>query len=159
MKSSSRWLLIFGAAIGLLVIVAIVLVFTTARPGDEPLLPEDTPDGTVQRYLLALQDEDYMTAYNYLSFPPGELISYEEWRERARRYAGNYGVKVTLTESSVTDNEASVDLVFDVLSSSEPFHNLPFEDPVSTHKRTFYLKQEGTSWKITSPTYVSWYFY
>jgi hypothetical protein len=158
-KSSSRWLLIFGAAIGLLVIVAIVLVFTTARPGGEPLLPEDTPEGTVQRYLLALQAEDYITAYNYLSFPPGELISYEEWRERARGYADNYEVKVTLTESSVTDNEASVDVVFDVISSDEPFHNFPFGSPVSTHQRTFYLEQEGTSWKITSPTYVSWYFY
>lgn len=159
MKPSSRWLLIFGAAIGLLVIAAIVLVFAMAKPGGEPLLPEDTPEGTVQRYLLALQDEDYMTAYNYLSFPPDELISYEEWRERATRYAENYGVKVTLEESTVTGNEASVDLVFDVLSSSEPFHNFPFGDPGTTHHRTFYLKQEGTSWKITSPTYVSWYFY
>ncbi len=159
MKSSSRWLLIFGAAIGVLVIVAIALVFAMARPGSEPLLPEDTPEGTVQRYLLALQDEDYMTAYNYLSFLPDEQISYEVWKVRATRYKAGYGTKVTLEKSTVTGNEATVYVVFDVFRASEPLGDFPFEDPVSTRYRTFHLKQEGTSWKITSPTYVGWYFY
>jgi hypothetical protein len=158
-KSSSRWLLIFGAAIGVLVIVAIALVFTMARPGSEPLLPEDTPEGTVQRYLLAIQDADYMTAYSYLSFPPDKQVSYEAWKARATGYKEEHGIKVTFEESTVTGNEATVYVIFDVFRADEPFENLPFEDPVYTRHCTFSLKREGTSWKITSPTYVNWYFY
>ena len=80
MKSSSRLLLISAVAIAILVIVAVVLVLT--MPGEESvsLLPEDTPEGTVQRYLLALQVEDYLKAYSYLSPQRTDKIPYEEWR-------------------------------------------------------------------------------
>jgi hypothetical protein len=118
-KPSSRWLLIFGAAIGALVIVAIALVFTLGRPGSAPLLPEDTPEGTVQRYLLALEAEDYKTAYSYLSFPSNKQISYDVWKGRAIRYEEKHGVKVTLEKSTVTGDEATVYVVVDVFRASE----------------------------------------
>jgi hypothetical protein len=158
-KPSSRWLIIFGAAIGALVIVAIALVFTMARPGGESLLPEDTPEGTVQRYLLALEAGDYKAAYSYLSFPSDKQISYDVWKGRAIRYEEKHGVKVTLEKSTVTGDEATVYVVVDVFRADEPFQNPPFENPVYTSHITFSLKQEGTSWKITSPTYVGWFFY
>ncbi len=77
MKTSSRWLLIFGVTIGVLVIAAVVLVLTMPTP-ETRLLPEDTPEGIVQRYFLALEAEDYVTAYSYLSPPPSEKIPYED---------------------------------------------------------------------------------
>jgi hypothetical protein len=46
-KPSSRLLLVFGASIGVLVIVALVLVLTMPTP-ETRLLPEDTPEGIVQ---------------------------------------------------------------------------------------------------------------
>ena len=154
MKSSSRWLLAFGATIGVLVIVAIVLVFTMAKPGGAPLLPEDTPEGTVQRYLLALQDENYLTAYSYLSPQATEKCSYDKWTRSVVRYEEKHGVKVTLEKSTVTGSEATVYVTVDIFRASEPFDN-----PVYTQHVTFFLKEEGTSWKITSPTYVGWFFY
>jgi hypothetical protein len=57
MKSSSRLLFAFGVTIGALVIYAIVLVLT--MPGPETyLLSEDTTEGIVQRYFLALEAGD-----------------------------------------------------------------------------------------------------
>jgi hypothetical protein len=158
-KSSSRWLIIFGAAIGALVIVAIALVFTMAKPGGESLLPADTPEGTVQRYLLALEAEDYKTAYSYLSFPPNKQISYDVWKGRAIRYEEKHAVKVTLEKSMVTGDEATVSVMVDVFRANEPFENPPFENPVYTSHVTFSLKKEGASWKINSPTYMGWFFY
>jgi len=149
-KSSSRWLLAFGATIGVLVIVAIVLVVTMAGEGGVPLLPEDTPEGTVQRYLLALEAEDYQKAYSYLS----TNMTYETWRRRIYRPEERPGVKVTLGKSAVRDNEATVDVVVDVFRPGGPFEN-----PVRTQHGTFFLKKEGTSWKITSPWDVWWLFY
>lgn len=156
MKSSSRLLLIFGVAIGVLVITAIVLVFTLAGQGSASLLPENTPEGTVQRYLLALEAEDYQKAYNYTSFPSG-APKYEEWRDNAissREERGSESMRVTLGKSVVTGNEATVDVVVDVFSPG-----VPFENPVRTRHTTFSLKKEETSWEITSPTYVWWLCY
>ena len=153
MKSSSRWLLIFGVAIGILVILAIVLVLT--MPDQEArLFPEETPEGTVQRYFLALKTEDYVTAYSYLSPPPTEKYPYEEWRSPFTSFDEKPAFKVTLGKSAVKDTEATVDVVVDVFRPSGPFDN-----PVRTHHVTFFLKKEGTSWKITSPWDVWWLFY
>ena len=153
MKPSSRWLLGFGVAIGVLVIAAVVLVLT--MPAQEVrLFPEDTPEGTVQRYFLALKAEDYVTAYSYLSPPPSEKYPYEEWRSPFISPGEKPGFKVTLGKSAVKDTEATVDVIVDVFRPSGPFDN-----PVHTHHITFYLKKEGTSWKITSPWDVWWLFY
>jgi len=152
-KSSSRWLLAFGVAVGVLVIAAVVLVLT--MPAQEVrLFPEDTPEGTVQRYLLALQAQDYLKAYSYLSPPPSEKIPYEDWREPAVFSEEKPELKVTLGKSAVTGNEATVDVVVDVFRPGGPFEN-----PVHTHDISFFLKKEGTSWRIASPADVWWLFY
>ena len=153
MKTSTRWLLGFGVAIGVLVIVAVVLVLTI--PAQEVyLLPEDTPEGTVQRYFLALQDEDYLKAYDYVSFPPNERYPYEEWRGPFISSGEKREFKVIMGKSLVKDNEATVDVVVDVYRPGGPFEN-----PVHTQHITFFLKKEGTSWKITSPWDLWWLFY
>ena len=153
MKTSSRWLLIFGVTIGVLVIAAVALVLTMT-PKDTHLLPENTPEGTVQRYFLALQAEDYLTAYSYLSPPPTEKYPYEEWRSPFTSPGEKPEWKVTLGKSAVKDSQATVDVVVDVLRPGGPFDN-----PVRTNQITFFLKKEGTSWKITSPWDVWWLFY
>jgi hypothetical protein len=153
-KPSSRWLIIFGAAIGALVIVAIALVFTLGGPRSTPPLPENTPEGTVQRYFLALQAEDYVTAYSYLSPPPSAKLTYDDWVRSIYTPAEKSEWKVTLGKSAVTGSEATVNVVIDVFRAGEPLDN-----PVHTHHVTFFLKQEGTSWKITSPWDVWWLFY
>ena len=154
MKPSSRLLLIFGAIIGILVIVALVLVLMMDNTGDEPLLPEDTPEGTVQRYLLALEDGDYLKAYSYLSPPPSERLHYEEWRDPFIESEEGPALKVVLEKSTLMGNEASVDVVVDVFRPSGPFGN-----PVHTHHINFFLEKEGTSWMIISPVDVWWLFY
>ena len=152
MKSSSRWLLAFGVTIGVLVIAAVVLVLTMPTP-ETRLLPEDTPEGIVQRYFLALQAEDYVTAYSYLSPPPTAKYPYEEWRGPFISSEEKPEWKVTLGKSAVRGNEANVEVTVDTFRPSGPFDN-----PVRTQHVTFFLKKEGTSWKISSPWDVWWLF-
>jgi hypothetical protein len=152
-KSSSRWLLAFGATIGVLVIVAIVLVLTIPTQ-ETRLFPEDTPEGTVQRYFKALETGDYMTAYSYLIPPPSEKYPYQEWSGPFSSSGEKPGFKVTLGKSAVSDSEATVDVVVNVFRPGGPFEN-----PVRTQYVTFFLKKEGTFWKITSPWDVWWLFY
>ena len=153
MKTSSRWLLIFGVTIGVLVIVAVALVLTMPTP-ETHLLPEDTPEGIVQRYFLALQAEDYVTAYSYLSSSTQKTNPYEVWRGGIYRSEDRSGLRVTLGKSVVTGNEATVEVTVDIFRPGGPFQN-----PVRTQHLTFFLEKEGTSWKISSPWYVWWLLY
>jgi hypothetical protein len=148
--TSRRWLLAFGLAIGVLIIVTVALVLTTASPGAETLLPEDTPEGTVQRFLLAVRDGDYLVAESYLSSEMDDKIAYDLRRSRVG-FGEESGWKATLGESVVRGDEATVDVVVDVFRPGGPFEN-----PVRTSRVTFFLEREGTSWSITSPLNLWW---
>jgi len=151
MRSSRRWLFTFGLAIGVLIIVTVALVLTTASPADTPLLPEDTPEGTVQRFLLAIRDGDYLAADSYLSPTIDDKITYDLQRNRLAGSGEGPGWKATLGKSIVRDEEATVDVTVAVFRPSGPFGN-----SVRTHQVTFFLKKEGTSWSITSPVNLWW---
>ena len=149
--SSRRWLFTFGLAIGILVIVAVALALTMGSQGEEPLLPEDTPEGTVQRFLLALRDEDYLAAESYLSPTIDDKIAYDLRRDRLTGRGEGSGWKATLGKSAVRNDEATVDVTVNVFRPRGPFEN-----SVRTYRITFYLKKEVTSWKITSPANLWW---
>ncbi len=152
MKPSSRALLIFGAAIGLLAALTLVLVLTTAnRP--VALLPEDEPEGVVQRYLIAIDEGDYAAAWSYLSpRPPDDRMTYEDWLVSVTPSPNQPAYKASLGETSISGDKATVEVIVDVFRERGGL----FDNPVSTSYVTFVLNRDGASWKITSPTYVWW---
>ncbi len=151
-RSSRRWLFGFGLAIVVLAIVTIVLVLTTGAPADKPLLPEDTPEGTVQRFILAIRDKDYLTAESYLApIAPDDKTPYDLRQNQIYGTGEGPGWKATLGKSSVRGNEATVDIAVSVFRPSGPFEN-----SVNTYQVTFFLTKTATSWKITSPLNLWW---
>jgi hypothetical protein len=154
MKSSSRLLAIFGAAIGLLLLVTVVLVLAFSGKGTLPLLPQDTPEGTVQRYLLAVEDGDYLAAYNYLASSLNPKPPYEQWKSPFNVPSDNPAYKVTLGKINTGISEAAVEVIVEVFRPGSPFEN-----PVRTSQITFFLKIEGSDWKITSPMDIWWLLY
>lgn len=151
MKSSSRWLYLFGIAIGVLVIATVVLVLTIGSPSDESLLSEDTPEGTVQRFLLALRDGDYLAAEDYLSPSDDDRTELKFLRNRALDSSESPGWKATLGNTIIKDDEASVGVIIDIFRPRGPFENA-----VNTQQTTFFLIKEDDSWKITSPVNIWW---
>lgn len=153
MKSSSRTLLIFGAIIGLLVVVTIILVLTIPQ-GVSPLLPPDTPEGVVQRYILAIEAGDYLTANSYLSLPA--VTDGKTPYPPLLPPVGPTGLsdhRVTLGKSVISGDQATVEVTVEVFQASGPFAN-----PVRSNQVTFFLKRDGGSWKVTSPMDV-WFLY
>jgi len=53
------------------------------------LLAADTPQGTVQRYLIALENQDYQQAYTYLSPNMPGTMSYNDWLTQNQKPSGN----------------------------------------------------------------------
>jgi len=153
-KASTRFLVISGVAIGVLVMVAVVLVLIVGDGGSTTLLPEDTPEGVVQRFLLALEAEDYEEAYGYLHSSARAERSYLSWVSPLRWYEEQPGWKATLGESLVEGNEAIVEVNY-----TRFYPSAPLVDPVFNHKIIFRLQKEGVSWGITSPNWLSFLFY
>ena len=151
MKSSKGLLLLFAGAIALLALVTLLLVLIG---GSKPvaLLPDNSPEGTVQRYLLAIDSMDYQMAFSYISLPPGDKTTYDIWQQSFSFQSDRPAYKVTLGQSHVTGDEATVEVVVDVFRVNSGL----FNNPVNSSRVDFLLTRSNGVWRITSPTYVWW---
>ncbi len=154
MKSSGRLLAIFGLAVGLLVLVTVVLVLVFSGNGSMTLLSRDTPEGTVQRYLLAIGDGDYLEAYGYLAPVVSYKPSYEEWKRPFTVTSELPAYRVTLGKINARTDDATVEVIVDIFRPGSPFEN-----PVRTNRITFFLTKDAENWKITSPLDIWWLMY
>jgi hypothetical protein len=123
MKSSKRLLAIFAGAVGLLVLVTLLLVLIGGNKPVE-MLPEGSPEGTVQRYLLAIDGGEYLEAYSYLSPLLEEKLTYENWQTSFNYPSERPAYRVTLGQSNASGDDATVEVVVDVFRSGSPFDNL-----------------------------------
>jgi len=152
MKTSSRFLLGFGILIIVVVAVAVTLALIG---GNEPvkLLPQDSPEGTVQRFLMAVKEQDYAKAYTFLS-PQSEYLKtspYDDWVRSMQSMRGNSSWKASIVNSTVRENDATVEVAVDVFRPDGPLAN-----PVNTNRVTFVLQKENGKWMINSPVDLYW---
>jgi hypothetical protein len=152
MKTSNRFLLVFGIIIVAIVGIAVTLAVTG---GSEPvkLLPGDSPEGTVQRFLMAVKDRDYLKAYGFLA-PQTEQVkgdTYENWIRSTQTSRDASSWKASILKSTVRDNSATVEVAVDVFRPDGPLGN-----PVNTNRVTFILQMEGDRWLISQPADIWW---
>jgi hypothetical protein len=154
-KPSSRLLLGFGLGLIVLVVITVVLALSIGQKNAPPLAA-DTPEGTVQRFLLAVQSKDYAAAYK-LIIPPaqsGDIKSipepYEYFSSSAQHLSNNTW-KANLGKISLEGETASVEIILEVFTSGGPFGN-----PIRTDTIIFFLKKVDNDWLITSPTDLYW---
>lgn len=152
MKASSRFLLIFGIIIVAIVAAAVILAIAGGNE-QVKLLSETSPEGTVQRFLMAVKAQDYSTAYGYLSLPADQpkSNSYDNWIRSAKSNRNSSSWKASIIKSTVRDKDATVDVAIDVFRPEGPLAN-----PVSTNQVTFILSNDGGKWLINSPADLYW---
>ncbi|MFA6772004.1 MAG: hypothetical protein WCS74_05090 [Dehalococcoidales bacterium] len=154
MDASRRTLIIFGTILGLLVIAVTALVFLT-NIDDIDLMAEDSPEGTVQRYLIAIHENRYQDAFSFLKFSPEEEIdSYQDWLNRSVGWPDpNVGRtwKATLGTAEVNTDKAVVGVIIDTFRPGGLF-----EDPINRQDILFSLQKDAGKWFITSPVHIYW---
>lgn len=136
------WLI--GAATALMVLMAAALaVALLITRGEVKLLPEDSPEGVVQRYLLALDKNDYLEARKYwtsdlqMRCPPERVVGWGYWgRERNEQIA--------LEKTEISDGTALVSVKFTEFES-----DAPFDDSEYHYLRTYNLSLEEGQWRLT----------
>lgn len=138
-----------GILIGIGVLVVVALAVFLLRQ-DATYMADDTPEGVVHNYVLAVLNKDYEKAYGYLAdleYKP----TYEEFRRPfLNGYVNPQNAAVDVGESEVSGEEASVE-VAQIYNSSDPF-STGYRDV----QRAILVKQDG-GWKISSlPAYNFW---
>ncbi len=130
-----RTLIAILASIAVVVIIALIVVFTRGTPA---LLDESTPEGVVQRYSVAVIDGDDEAALGYLS---------DDAKEKCGRVDNTVdsGIRVTLDSTVLRGDSANVTVLI------SRYDGGPFGSEYS-YEETFRLVKDGDSWRVeTAP--------
>ncbi|PNI09089.1 hypothetical protein CXX84_07065 [Arthrobacter sp. AFG7.2] len=138
-RKPDRILLVLLGVIGLLVVVALAVVFSR---GDPAPLDEASPAGVVQRYSSAVIDGDVATADTYLT---------ESARTICRgAFPGEpRPARVVLVSTSERDQSATVRVSIVNSSQEGPFGPSEYE-----MEDAFSLVKEDGNWKISQAPYT-----
>jgi hypothetical protein len=134
--------------IGVLVLAALVVFF--ARQNEPSYSGQNTPDGVVHDYVLAVLNKDYEKAYGRLA-DLKDKPTFAQFRQAfavGKMNVGDAGIKVGA--ASVTGDDATVEVSM-VYAAGDPFSS-----GYSNVGSAQLVRQNGT-WKISSmPTYNIW---
>jgi len=134
--------------IGVLIVVALVVFF--ARKDTQTYIADDTPEGVVHNYVVAVLKKDYQKAYGYLA-DLDHKPTYEQFRDsflKGMVNANGYGVDIGRSE--IIGESATVEVAL-IYNPSDPF-STEYRD---TSQRAILVKQNG-SWKLSSMPYNLW---
>jgi len=137
--------MIILAGIGLLVISTIVLFII--RRNSQTYGPEDTPEGVLRNYILAINQEDYNIAYSYL--PDVEAKpDYEEFEQRMSNKIDSIRQNaLKIISVDISGNEAKIKVVITQGGSD------PFFDNGHSINQTVLLGLHDGAWKLTRIPY------
>ncbi len=138
--ASGRWLAGITAVVGGLVVISLVVALATGSD-EAPLLPADTPEGTVQRYIRAIQDADYAGAHALLTEDARERCPIEDLR-RQQRFVTEDDVRVRLGATRPAGDDVEVTLHVTRFRASPPFG---VSESTSDYR---YLLTETADWRI-----------
>ena len=139
-----------GILIGIAVLIIAALTVFFTRQNQQTYGSEDTPEGVVHNYVLAVLNKDYQKAYGYLA----DLENKPNYDAFHRSFAtgslnpSNVGMKIG--QADVTGEDATVD-VSTVNAPSDPFSS-GYNNAGSAQ-----LVRQNGAWKISSiPAYNVW---
>jgi|SRR3990170_4952792 len=143
---AKNWLLVGVAIVAALLVGAVAIALVTNRGGVD-LLPADSPEGVVQRYLMAIEREDYQAAYDYLSSGLRVSCSLDDFVRRGY-WPETGGDHVTLEKTQSFDGRAIVTARVTVFDPDVPFGASEY-----SYDRTFHLKLEAGQWRLVGPEF------
>ncbi len=134
--------------IGVLVIASVVLFFT--RGSAQAYGAEDTPDGVLRNYALAIQNMDYPRAYGYLADTTNKP-TYEAFRQAFLSRQLDPSNSALQFGTVYTDGTDSAWVEVSVLYAGTGL----FDNGWSNNDKGTLIRQNG-AWKITYLPYPYW---
>ena len=138
---SKIWLIGGAAALGALLLASLVIGLTQS----EDAFQAGTPEETVQRYLIAAQDEDFKTAHGLLSRELKEDCLIEDFAAEILRDGKDVAEsRVTLEDRKDLNGSAVVIARVTRIRGSGPFGTSE-----SSHTQQYTLVQEDGEWRFS----------
>lgn len=148
-SSSTRWLAGIALFAAALIITSVLL--SVLLGDDAELLPADTPEGTVQRYIRALNEKDPITAYSYVSKDLEPDCTLQHFINTTE-YITERGVGAELVRTTSVDGSRVVRVEITESRLDPPFGGGQYSFTV-----TFTLEQQDGEWRMTEPPWpMSW---
>ncbi|HEX2697000.1 MAG TPA: hypothetical protein VHM28_04780 [Anaerolineales bacterium] len=139
-----------GILIGIGLLIAAALVIFFARQDKQTYAPDDTPDGVVHNYVLALINKDYQKAYGYLADLENKP-TLEEFRQSfivGRLTPSSAGIRIGKSEITADDATVEISMIY---NGGDPFASE--SNPAGAAQ----LVRQNGAWKISSmPAYTLW---
>lgn len=144
---SSRWLVAIATAVIVLILASVVVALVKPR-GAAETFPEDVPEGVVQRFILAIQDQDYRLAHSYLSDELKESCPVEHLRTSVRWLVdGSRDRRIALLDKEeLSDGRTQVRVRVTEVNVSPPFGV-----DERSHQQRYVLIREGGAWRFDEP--------
>lgn len=149
MKGTDKFLL--AIVTGVVILVAIVFALTLTRANVPQYQAEDTPQGVVHNYLVAMQLEEYERARSYLSPTlagyPADADQFAADVDRASYQFSRYSddVSLAIESADVQGDKAKV-----VVRKTVFHRNFLFDGGGSSSTFDVTLRREGSAWKIAT---------
>jgi len=146
MKSVDKFLIAIVAGVILLIVITLAVIFLKPEPTYQS---EDSPEGIVHNYILALKNEDYGRAYSYIS---KELPEYPkdlpEFTEAIDIYYWDFDSdnNITWTMDSVSYHGSEAIVTVSVTHYYDPFF---FEHNYYSSTFHMWLELDEGKWAIT----------
>jgi len=143
-----RFLLAILIAITALAGLALALFFL--RQGRQDYASEDTPQGILRNYVLALEKRDFERAYGYLKEAKGkpDLVRFRE--DFLLRRIDLSGSAIQIGETQPSGEDVLISVVV-IRSGGGPFSDV-YREP----NTAVMVKDEAGNWKISSMPYPYW---
>lgn len=139
-----------GILIGIAVLIVAALAVFFTRQNQAAYVPDNTPEGVVHNYVLAILNKDYEKAYGYLADLDNKptLSQFRQAFAVGRLNPAENGIKIG--KADVTGDNASVEVSM-VYASGDPFSS------GYNNVGAAQLVRQSGAWKISSmPTYNMW---
>jgi hypothetical protein len=139
-----------GILIGIAVLIVVALaVFFSRKDGNLNYIADDTPEGVVQNYVVALHKRDFDKAYGYLADLENKPTQEQFHQSFLNHNVDPANAGVEIGETEIMGESASVSLGV-VYGQSDPFSN--------GYRNTDYaqLVRKNGAWKIKQMPYSFW---
>jgi len=150
---SSKWLAGIAAVVVVLIVASVAVALTVGRETPQSL-PESEPEGVVQRYIQAVQDQDYRLAHSYLSERLKDFCTEEHLRVSSRWFAERSGEgRIALVGTdTLRDGRREVQVRITDVNISPPFGVNEY-----SHEERYLLTQANGQWRLDEPPWpVGW---
>jgi hypothetical protein len=145
---TDRLLIAIVTAIGLLVVAALLLFFF--RQGGQDYGPQDTPQGVVRNYVLALEKRDYARAYALLR-DAEDKPDFDRFRQDfLTRRVDPSNAAILIQKDWQTGEDTLIDLVVVYASSG------PFGDSYRQPEQALLVRNAAGEWKLARMPYPYW---